>query len=108
MLHELLSNKGTSLEIVQAVRKTYCGHNRHNNSGKGIEKKYWLYCCFLKSIMDNQTSTVVSMLWAKMAGFAYWPARYCTTHEKSVLDKGKSSKKANYMAVIFLGSSYQR
>lgn len=58
----------------------------------------------------NQTNGK-TILWAKMPGFAHWPARYCTPHENSVLTLTKSAKKGektNYASVAFLGNSYQR
>jgi hypothetical protein len=58
--------------------------------------------------MENES---IKILWARMPGFPFWPARNCTIHEKAVLDLNKSPKnglKTSHKAVIFLGTSYQR
>lgn len=51
----------------------------------------------------------VKVLWARMAGFPSWPARYCCAPEEAALTKKKpKSAKVAQSAVVFLGLNTER
>ena len=51
----------------------------------------------------------VKVLWARMAGFPSWPARYCCAPEEAALSKKKpKSVKVAQSAVVFLGLNTER
>lgn len=53
----------------------------------------------------------MTLVWARMPGFAPWPARLSTVYEQTALELSKTSKKTaktDQTAVVFLGADYQR
>lgn len=49
----------------------------------------------------------MSALWARMTGFPYWPARYCSSREIESFANHKKSNK-DTVAIMFYGLKHQK
>ncbi len=56
--------------------------------------------------MNNEHSA--GIIWARMPGFAPWPARRCAAYEEKLLKDVQPTKLVNPIGVVFLGLKRER